>query len=203
MSAPNRADALRREVAQQNQAAILDAALIHLERDPRASLVEIAKAAGVSRPTLYAHFPTRENLLEAALRRALDQTLRDLAAADADKGSATDALERLIAAGWRALARNLALARLALHGLPTERLRQTHAAALEPVRNLIDRGRRSGEFRNDQPIEWMVTVLYALLHAAADDVASGRLDEQSAPHLVHTSALAALQPQPTIPSANA
>jgi TetR/AcrR family transcriptional regulator, mexCD-oprJ operon repressor len=195
VSAPSRADALRREVAHRNEAAILDAALVHLERDPKASLVEIAKAAGVSRPTLYAHFPTREDLIEAAVRRALDQTLRDLTAAEVDEGNASEAFERLITAGWRGLARNLAIARLALDGLPSERLRQAHAAALEPVRELIDRGRRSGEFRNDQPIEWMVTVLYALLHAAADDVASGRIDEQSAPHLVHTSALAALQPR--------
>jgi TetR/AcrR family transcriptional regulator, mexCD-oprJ operon repressor len=194
MSAANRADALRRAVAERNQAAILDAALIHLERDPKASLVEIAKAARVSRPTLYAHFPTREDLIEAALRRALDQTLRDLAAADVDEGNAAEALERLITAGWRSLARNLAIARLALDGLPPERLRQTHAPALEPVRKLIDRGRRTGEFRNDQPAEWMVTVLYALLHAGADEVASGRIDERSAPRLVHTSALAALQP---------
>jgi TetR/AcrR family transcriptional regulator, mexCD-oprJ operon repressor len=195
MSAPNRADALRRDVAHRNEAAILDAALAHLERDPKASLVEIAKAAGVSRPTLYAHFPTREDLIEAAVRRALDQTLRDLAAAEVDSDSAVEALGRLITAGWRGLARNLAIARLALDGLPSERLRQAHAAALEPVRELIDRGRRTGEFRDDQPTEWMVTMLYALLHAAADEVARGRLDEQSAPRLVHTSALAALQPR--------
>ena len=42
---------LRRHVAQRNVEAIVDAALSLLERDPKASLVEIAKAAGVSRPT--------------------------------------------------------------------------------------------------------------------------------------------------------
>src|SRR5438552_1074061 len=60
---PNRADELRRETSERNVAAILDATVSQLEHDPNPSLVEIAKAAGVSRPTLYAHFPTREDLV--------------------------------------------------------------------------------------------------------------------------------------------
>src|SRR5919199_3707647 len=103
-TAPNRADQLRRRVAEQNVAAILDATGAQLERDPNLSLVQIAKAAGVSRPTLYAHFPTREDLIEAAVRRALDETERDIDAASIDDGTPTEALERLITAGGGGLA---------------------------------------------------------------------------------------------------
>jgi AcrR family transcriptional regulator len=189
--APNRADELRRRVAEQNVTAILDATLAQLERDPRPSLVEIARTAGVSRPTLYAHFPTREDLVEAAVKRALEQAERDLSATHVDEGTAAEALSRLVFAAWRSLARNLRIARLALDLLPPERLREAHQAALEPLRRLLIRGQRAGEFRDDQPIEWMVTVLYALLHAAAEDVLSGRLNEQSAAELVHGSTLGA------------
>jgi AcrR family transcriptional regulator len=193
--APNRADELRRKVAEQNITAILDATLSQLERDPRPSLVEIARAAGVSRPTLYAHFPTREDLVEAAVKRALEQTERDIAAANVDDGFATEALRRLVSAAWRSLARNLTIARLALDLLPPGRLRQVHQAALDPLRRLIIRGQRSGEFRDDQPVEWMVTVLYALLHAAAEDVLNGRLEEHSAAELIHGSTLGAFRPR--------
>jgi TetR/AcrR family transcriptional repressor of mexCD-oprJ operon len=192
---PNRADELRRQVAERNVAAILDATLSQLERDPRPSLVAIAKAAGVSRPTLYAHFPTREDLAEATVKRALDETQREIAAAGIDDSPAGDALQRLITTGWRTLARHLATARLALDVLPPERLRQAHQAALDPLRRLIARGQRTGEFRDDQPVEWMVTVLYALLHAAADDVTSGRLDGHSAADLICSSALGAFRPR--------
>jgi TetR/AcrR family transcriptional regulator, mexCD-oprJ operon repressor len=197
VSAPNRADSLRREVAARNEAAILDAALSQLERDAGATLVDIAKAAGVSRPTLYAHFPTREDLIEAAVKRALDDTQRDLRAANLDQGPARDALERLIGAGWRSLYRHLEIARLALDALPPERLRQVHHEALDPVRKLILRGQRAGEFRNDQPPEWMITVLLALLHAAAAEVIAERLNEDAAAHLIHGSALAAIDHRPT------
>jgi AcrR family transcriptional regulator len=191
VSAPNRADELRRQVAERNQAAILDATLVHLERDPRASLVEIAKAAGVSRPTLYAHFPTREDLVAAAVRRALDETQREIAAADLDRGTATEALDRLIGAGWRSLGRRLEIARLAFDVLAGERLREVHQEALEPFRRLILRGQRAGELRDDQPVDWMVTVLYSLLHGAAMEVIAGRLEEGAAAELIRGSALAA------------
>jgi AcrR family transcriptional regulator len=190
----NRADELRRQLVQRNVAAILDATLAQLERDPRPSLAAIAKAAGVSRPTLYAHFPTREDLVEATAKRALAEAQREIAAAGIDDGPASDALQRLIMAGWRALARHLAIARLALDVLPPERLRQIHQEALDPLRRLIARGQRGGEFRDDQPAAWMVTVFYALVHAAADEVTSGRLDAQAAASLIGGSALGAFQP---------
>ena len=191
---PNRADELRRSVAERNIAAILDATVALAERDPEPSLAAIAKAAGVSRPTLYAHFPTREDLVEATLKRPLEDAQREIAAAGIDDGAAAEAPQRLITTGWRALARHLTTARLAHDVLPPERLRQAHQAALDPLRRLIDRGQRTGEFRDDQPLEWMVTVLYALLHAAADDVTSGRLHAHSAANLIRGSALGAFRP---------
>ena len=190
-TAPNRADQLRRRVAEQNVAAILDATGAQLERDPNLSLVQIAKAAGVSRPTLYAHFPTREDLIEAAVRRVLEETQRDIDAASIDDGTPTEALERLITAGWESLARHLTIARLALDLLPPERLREIHHDALGPLRRLIIRGQRAAEFRKDQPVEWMVSVLYALLHAAADDVMGGRIAQRAAGEYITSSTLGA------------
>jgi AcrR family transcriptional regulator len=197
---PNRADELRRQVAGRNVAAILDATLAQLETGPRPSLAAIAKAAGVSRPTLYAHFPTREDLVEATLTRALEAFHREVAAAGIDHGPASQALQRLITTGWATLARHLAIARLALDTLPPERLRQAHQAALGPFLRLITRGQQTGEFRDDQPAEWMVTVFYALTHAAADEVTNGRLDPHAAALLISGSALSAFQPQHKTPT---
>jgi TetR/AcrR family transcriptional repressor of mexCD-oprJ operon len=197
---PNRADELRRQVADRNTAAILDATLAQLETDPRPSLAAIAKAAGVSRPTLYAHFPTREDLVEATLTRALEAFQREVAGAGIDHGPASQALQRLITTGWATLARHLAIARLALDTLPPERLRQAHQAALGPFLRLITRGQQTGEFRDDQPAEWMVTVFYALAHAAADEVTSGRLDPHAAALLISGSTLSAFQPQHKTPT---
>ena len=62
---------------------LFDAALAEFRREgfERASVAEIARAAGVSRPSFYAHFPTLDHvLLELAWRLAL-QVVRRLESA--------------------------------------------------------------------------------------------------------------------------
>jgi hypothetical protein len=46
----------------------------------------------------------------------------------------------------------------------------------------------------------MVTVLFALLHAAADGVTTGLLNRKSAAELIYGSTLAAFQPTNTTPT---
>jgi len=190
----NRADEHRRRVAEGNVDAILDAALALLERDPRPSFVHIAREAGVSRPTLYAHFPTRGELATATVRRAVERTALDFEAARLDDGPAPEALRRLVTTAWASLSgRHRAVATLALE-LPPEARREAHEAGLEPIRRLVARGQAEGDFRDDQPPEWLVSVLYALLHGAAEDVAGGRLEKASAGELVAASVLGAFSP---------
>ena len=62
----------RRADARRNVEAILDAALVCLVHDPGASVGEIAQAAGVGRVTLYGHFKSRADLIDAVLARTLE-----------------------------------------------------------------------------------------------------------------------------------
>lgn len=58
---------------QRNRARLLEVALrLFLERGPDVPFTEIAKEAGVGVGTVYRHFPTREDLIEAAYRSELD-----------------------------------------------------------------------------------------------------------------------------------
>ena len=90
MAAPRaqRADARR------NIAAILDAATQCLARDPDMSIAGIAAAAGVGRITLYGHFKTRANLVDAVLVRTVQRADAILDATDTS-GDPAEAL-----AGW-------------------------------------------------------------------------------------------------------
>src|SRR5258708_6562371 len=83
----------RRADARRNIVAILDAALDCLSRDPQANIVDIAQAAGVGRVTLYGHFATRGQLIEAAFVHAIEQAEETLDALDLS-GEPRDALTR-------------------------------------------------------------------------------------------------------------
>jgi TetR/AcrR family transcriptional regulator, mexCD-oprJ operon repressor len=185
----------RRATAEANVAAILDATVALLEHDRRPSFVQIARAAGVSRPTLYAHFPSREDLLAGAVRRAVGHATSEIDAARLGEDAPSEALERLVKTLWRSLSRLSSLAAVAIETLPPDDRRKAHEVALQPVRGLIVRGQESGEFRDDQPPEWLVSVLYALLHGAAEDVAAGRLAEDDVGDLLYASILGAFLPR--------
>jgi TetR/AcrR family transcriptional regulator, mexCD-oprJ operon repressor len=165
----------RRATAERNIEAILDAAERLLERGRQATIVAVAAEAGVSRVTVYAHFETLEQLLEAVVERAVERTSEALDAVDPERGPPLEALQRIIDVGWRDLDRNNAVAQAASEQLSTEALRRTHQAAHRRLRKLVDRGRRSGDFRTDVPAEWLVTAFHALIHAAGDDVRARRM----------------------------
>jgi TetR/AcrR family transcriptional repressor of mexCD-oprJ operon len=165
----------RRATAERNIEAILDAVERLLERGSQATIVGVAAEAGVSRVTVYAHFETREQLLEAVVERTVQRTTEALDAVEPERGPPLEALGRVIEVGWRDLDRNNAIAQAAGEQLTAEALRRSHQPAHRRLRKLVDRGRRSGDFRTDVPAEWLVTAFHALIHAAGDDVRAGRI----------------------------
>jgi TetR/AcrR family transcriptional regulator, mexCD-oprJ operon repressor len=165
----------RRATAERNIEAILDAAERLLERGSQPTMVAVAGEAGVSRVTVYAHFATLEQLLEAVVERAVQRTTEALDAVEPERGPPPEALGRIVDVGWRDLDRNSAIAQAASEQLTPEALRRAHEAAHRRLRKLIDRGRRSGDFRTDVPAEWLVAAFHALIHAAGDEVRAGRM----------------------------
>ena len=182
--APPRAADYQRAIAERNVEAILDAAEELLERRGQASISAVAAQAGVSRVTVYAHFPTWEALLEAAVERAVRRTMTALEAADPASGPPVQALERMIAAAWQHLARFSAMAQAVAEQLSPEAVARTHQAAHQAVGALLERGRADGSFRTDLPAGWLVTGCIALIHACAQEVRSGRIDEHDAARIL-------------------
>lgn len=166
----------RKETAERNVQAILDAAEELLEQRQAVTIVAVAKQAGVSRVTVYAHFQTWEALLEAVVQRAVERCTTAIASADLAAGPPLDALDRLLAVGWQVLGRNAAMAAAAATYLSSDAMRRSHQAVQQQVADLLERGRRDGSFRTDLPTNWLVTSSFALIHACADEVRAGRID---------------------------
>src|SRR3974377_1733659 len=100
----------QRAIAEPNGAGVLEPVEELLERRGQASISAVAAQAGVSRVTVYAHFPTWTALLEAAVERAVRQTMTALQSVHPDDGPPVEALDRMLAATWQHLARYRAMA---------------------------------------------------------------------------------------------
>jgi TetR/AcrR family transcriptional regulator, mexCD-oprJ operon repressor len=177
---PSQAPDRRRVIADRNVQAILDAAEELLQAHAPVTIAAVATQAGVSRVTVYAHFPTGEALLEAVVERAVAHATAALAAAEPQAGPPGAALARLVAEGWRELGRNAAIAEAAAARLSADAMARAHHGARHQVAELLGRGRRDGSFRIDVPESWLVTCCFALFHSCADEVRAGRLDPADA-----------------------
>jgi AcrR family transcriptional regulator len=181
----------RRADAERSVAAILDAAVDALAADADASMAQIARRAGVVRATVYVHFPTREALIAAVTDRAIAEASEAVRASARDDGDAAEALVRMLEASWRALGRYHALVAINAR-LGHDRLRALHEPVLEHLRPLLERGRREGAFNRQLPVEWMLTVLLELIHAASRAASSGALTEAEAEQALIATAVGAL-----------
>ena len=158
-----RADAVR------NRARIVEiASQVFALRGADASLEEIARGAGVGIGTLYRHFPTRDDLVEAVFHDRIDEleALADeLLASDAPGDALATWLHAQLdqAATCRGLAAEAMLTMLAHRDAPSpcESMRQAGAA-------LLARAQAAGEVRDGVDIDDLVRMVQAVTLAAEE-----------------------------------
>jgi AcrR family transcriptional regulator len=167
--------------AQRNRERILEVAKQAFTRSgANASLDDIASEAGVGPGTLYRHFPTREELLQAVYRSEMEK----LAAAERKFAQSMPPIEALRA--WLLLfvdaietKQIIAPALNALIGDPKKVFAASYAQTHEAIRALVKRAIKSGDIRKDlEPMD----LLRALVGVA--NVASSPDWQQSARRLV-------------------
>ncbi len=158
--------------------ALLDASFQVLLVNPRASLSEIAKLAGVGRATLYRHYSTREELIAAIAIESLDLIEQSLAPIIAAKQSGLKAVEAMVE-------KLLPLADR-FHFLQTvwtiaELDRQVWAMYETQMNQIwlwIDEGQKKGEIHAELSAEWIVAVIDSMLYSASWMLNQSKMPEQ-------------------------
>jgi TetR/AcrR family transcriptional repressor of mexCD-oprJ operon len=187
----------RRADAERSRAAIISAALHCFLDEPDVSMTDIARAADVSRVTLYAHFPSREELLTTVLDVVVSEAVAALDADHRPDLPARDALAHLLRSSWEILHRHDGLRTAVARALPEQQVREQHHRVVDRLQDLIARGQHEGGFRTDLPREWLATILLSLLHAAADEVTARRLNQNDVPDILEATVLSALAQPPS------
>lgn len=173
---------------------LLQTATEVLVADPAASLGDVARAAGIGRTTLHKLYPTRHALLVALAQDALDlleHTYRDLGL-DGPGHEAPAALRRLVTALIPLGPRLEFLLRE--RSLDSEPELIARVEVLDaPVRAMVRRAQAENVIRANLPDEWIVASINALVYAAWELIALGRLAPVSAPELVMSTLLGGIE----------
>ncbi|MEU4420703.1 helix-turn-helix domain-containing protein [Actinoplanes sp. NPDC024001] len=165
--------------AQRSRAAIIDAAIELLGRRADASMEEIAAAAGVARQTVYAHYSSREALLVAITERITAETVAALNAIDV-REAATEALREWLTVSWGIIGRYQLLLTVSLPTGDTTDEHERHLPITERLTEIVEQGRRTGEFTSAHGTGWLVAATISLGHAAGQEVTAGRMSPEAA-----------------------
>lgn len=145
----------------------------------RASMEEIAAAAGAGKPTLYRYFASKDALFDAVFVTALDQLDASLAAAERTSGEPRQALQRMVAALVPLFREHV----VTLRGVSAEagsadlarrRLLRQRAGTIEGrLAAVLARGRERGAFRHGDD-RLMARLIYGMVWSGS--AASGWSD---------------------------
>jgi AcrR family transcriptional regulator len=175
MNEPTQTNRPMRADAQRNYASLLNAARAAVsERGADIVLEDVARSAGVAIGTLYRHFPTRQDLLEAVF---LDET-SELKAHAEELASAPVPLDALISwlrlqMDFAARGRSMGAAIMAAKHVPGTRIYAANRAMHEAGQVLLLRAQAAEQIRADVHILDVVRLVYgiAMVNEHASDPA--------------------------------
>jgi AcrR family transcriptional regulator len=169
-----RADAIR------SRSSILASAARQLAVDPGAGVEQIAAAAGVTRQTVYAHFGTRDALIEKTLDDATERMIAAFDRAGLDELPASEALETLVHLAFTS--RDPSARFLFAVGADPSRAgdRRRHEPVFERLNAIVRRGQADGSFDATLSAAWIRSATVALAHATAELIAERAIPAMAA-----------------------
>ena len=170
----------KRVDAERSASVILDAAIVLLGERREAGMADVAVAAGVTRQTVYAHYPSRTELLAAVASRVNAEVITALGAVDLERGPADAALRRWLGACWRLIERYPVLLNPTAFAAGTGDQYESHQPITQGLVGLIERGRQARVFDRRLPVQWCVAAIISLGHTAAQELGAGRMNTRDA-----------------------
>ena len=159
---------------------MLDASITLLSQNPGASLSDIAQAAGVGRATLYRHFESRDQLIQALIIDSLEATDAALESVRDRQQSAREALEQGMVAVMRIADRFHFLFVNWSWASEDPEVATIYQRQLEELSELVERGKRESAIATDLATDMVVGLIDSLVYAGWWTVHTGSLNTESA-----------------------
>jgi AcrR family transcriptional regulator len=185
MGNPPRIRPLRTD-AQANRDFIIDAARrAFIEQRNLGNIAQVASKAGLSRATVYRHFPTLEDLMFAVAEQQLHE-VRSLGDSYLAMDSGNGRMLMPYVFGAFDYCRNNPLFLEWFRGARPSRIIKQHEMAREPVARLLDRARKAGLVSRDvQEEELYILLNGTVTQLTAEPGLSGTLWRRSAWFILH------------------
>lgn len=135
------------------------------------TMQEIADLSGVGRTTLYRHFKTRDDLLQAIRAQAIADVRATIVESRLDQDDAETALRRVIE-GMVGVGHRY---RVLVSERHKDEDKDSYADLTAALIGLVERGQREGTFTPTLTARWVVAALGSLIAAAIRQVKDGEL----------------------------
>lgn len=158
--------------------ALLRSLAMTLAENAGATLQEMARAAGVSRATLYRFAATREQVLEILRSHVLKVMVRILDTAGLETAPPLDALRRLIAN--HIAEREYCVFLISefdpyIKGHSANAMRDECTELETRMDQFFQRGQQAGAFRSDVPSRWLTDLFFGFIYALCESEYRGRI----------------------------
>jgi len=161
--------------------AILEAAFDILVENPGASLSDIAKRAGVGRATLHRYYTSRDELLSALTKAAIEEMDAAAEKACIDTPSCTEALRRTLYALVPLGDRYRFMVDQKFDALPD--IAREFERQRQQTEELVEGAKKEGQFDAAVPTSWIVRAYDYLLYAAWESVKAQEVTPRQASDL--------------------
>ncbi|MBS9371541.1 TetR/AcrR family transcriptional regulator [Rhodococcus sp. B50] len=175
-----------------NRMRILDAAVTCFATDFDASMDDVAKAAGVVRRTVYAHFPNREALVEGIVEDASTALAEALDHPEPEDPAVALAVEALRT--WPIGDRYRVLLSFARKEVGEQRIAELVAPVRSRVLGHVERGLAQGQFSGYLPAPVLVGMMEGLTMATLEQANLGLVDDSGDTIVLGNLVLAGVSP---------
>lgn len=138
----------------------------------RVSMREISECSGVSKPTIYYYFGSKENIYTELARTGLDETIRFFKGHLQQKALVRDRLKELLKGIIWHYENHLSIAKFMSTIFEENKeapflkaVRDDALALTQLLHETFDEGKKSGEIRDDIPTDFLVDILGAVIYA--------------------------------------